>query len=118
MFFNFKNLTKIHLISKLADFRKGVIGLNYLLYELGYKEYEIGEVFIFFSKNRKSLKILFYSKTGFELWQKKLSSFNRYKIPLNLENNYVINKLEFKKLLLGFTILEKGFEEVKELKIL
>lgn len=111
MLFNIRNLNKIHLISKSVDFRKGVMGLNYLLIEQKYTEYEIGEIFIFFSKNRKALKILYYSKTGFELWYKKLSSFDRYKIPLNLESNSILSKLEFKKLLSGFTILEKGFEE-------
>ena len=46
MLFNFKNLAQIHLIHKSVDFRKGVVGLNYLLYEQGYEEYNIGEVFI------------------------------------------------------------------------
>ena len=84
MLFNLKTISQIHLIHKPIDFRKGVFGLNYLLYEQGYEQYDIGEIFIFFSKNRKSLKILYYSKTGFELWHKKLNNFNRYKIPLDL----------------------------------
>jgi transposase len=118
MLFNFKNLTQIHLIHKPVDFRKGVTGLNYLLYEQGHEEYSTGETFIFFSKNRKSLKILYYSKTGFELWYKKLSAFNRYKIPLNLENNHILNKAEFRKLLMGYIILEKGFFDNKTSKII
>ena len=118
MLFNLKNLNQIHLIHKSVDFRKGVVGLNYLLYEQNYQEYNIGEIFIFFSRNRKSLKILYYSKTGFELWYKKLSSFNRYKIPLNLESNHVLSKAEFKRLLMGFTILESGFKENKSSKII
>lgn len=111
MLFNFKNLEQIHLIHKSVDFRKGVIGLNYLLYEQGYEEYNIGEIFIFFSKNKKSLKILYYSKTGFELWHKKLS-LKRYKIPSDLNSNHILTKSEFKRLLSGYSILEKGFEEI------
>ena len=117
MLFNLKNLNQIHLIHKSVDFRKGVTGLNYLLYEQGYKEYNIGEIFIFFSKNKKSLKILYYSKTGFELWHKKLS-LKRYKIPSDLNNNHILAKAEFKKLLSGYSILEKGFEEISHLKII
>ena len=118
MLFNFKNLKQIHLIHKSVDFRKGVTGLNYLLYEQDYQEYDIGEVFIFFSKNRKGLKILYYSKTGFELWHKKLSAFNRYKIPVDLEGNHILSRVEFKRLLMGFTILEKGFTENRVSKII
>ena len=118
MLFNLKNLNQIHLIHKSVDFRKGVVGLNYLLYEQNYQEYNIGEIFIFFSRNRKSLKILYYSKTGFELWYKKLSSFNRYKIPQNLESNHILSKVEFKRLLMGFAILESGFKENKSSKII
>jgi transposase len=118
MLFNLKSLNQIHLIHKPVDFRKGITGLNYLLYEQGHQEYNIGEIFIFFSKNRKSLKILYYSKTGFELWHKKLSSFNRYKIPLNLESNHILSKVEFRRLLMGFTILESGFKENRSSKII
>lgn len=118
MLFNFRNLGQIHLIREPVDFRKGVTGLNYLLYEQGYQEYDIGEIFIFFSKDRKSLKILYYSRTGFELWHKKLSSRNRYKIPLNLEKNFILSKTEFKRLLMGFTILERGFCDNKISKII
>ncbi len=117
MLFNLKNLTQIHLIHKPVDFRKGVIGLNYLLYEQGYEEYDIGEIFIFFSKNKKSLKILYYSKTGFELWHKKLS-LKRYKIPSDLSNNHILVKSELKRLLYGYSILEKGFEEIINSRII
>jgi transposase len=117
MLFNLKNLTQIHLIHKPVDFRKGVIGLNYLLYEQGYEEYDIGEIFIFFSKNKKSLKILYYSKTGFELWHKKLS-LKRYKIPSDLSNNHILPKSELKRLLSGYLILEKGFEEIINSRII
>ena len=117
MLFNFKNLQQIHLIHKSVDFRKGVTGLNYLLYEQNYTEYNIGEIFIFFSKNRKSLKILYYSKTGFELWHKKLS-LKRYKIPADLDNNHILTKLEFRRLLSGYSILEKGFAEIFNLRII
>lgn len=116
MLFNLKNLSQIHLLHQPADFRKGIFGLNYLLYEQGYKEYEIGDSFIFFSKNRKNLKILYYSKTGFELWHKKLS-IRRYGIPSDLSNNHILTKLEFKRLLSGYSILEKGFEEISGSRI-
>ena len=117
MLFNFKNLQKIHLIHQSVDFRKGVIGLNYLLYEHNYTKYNIGDVFIFFSKNKKSLKILYYAKTGFELWYKKLSR-DRYKIPLGLDKNHILSKEELKKLLCGYSILEKGFCEISVSKII
>ena len=117
MFLNFKNLQQIYLIHKSVDFRKGVTGLNSLLYEHNYTEYNIGDVFIFFSKNKKSLKILCYSKTGFELWHKKLA-LEKYKIPANLDKNYLLNKTELKQLLSGYSILEKGFSEILPSKII
>ena len=117
MFLNINNLAKIHLLCKSVDFRKGLMGLNYYLYEEDYQEYNAGELFIFFSRNRKSLKILYYSVTGFELWYKKLSGFNRYKIPLDLGNNFILSKRDFMRLLLGYSILERGFEENKVSRI-
>ena len=117
MLFNFKNLQQIHLIHKSVDFRKGVIGLNYLLYEQNYTQYNVGDIFIFFSKNKRSLKILYYSRTGFELWYKKLS-LGSYKIPANLDRNYILSRKELKKLLSGYSILECGFEEILTSKIL
>ncbi len=118
MFLNINNLAKIHLLHKSVDFRKGLMGLNYYLYEEDYQEYNAGEIFIFFSRNRKSLKILYYSSTGFELWHKKLSGINRYKIPLDLGRDFILSKREFRRLLSGFSILERGFEKNKALKIL
>ena len=117
MLFNINNVSKIHLLHKSVDFRKGLLGLNYILYEESYQEYNIGEIFIFFSRNRKSLKILYYDVTGFELWYKKLSGFNRYKIPLDLGSNFILSKRDFMRLLLGYSILERGFEENKTSKI-
>ena len=117
MLFNFTNLAKIHLLHKSVDFRKGLLGLNYILYEEAYQEYKSGEIFIFFSRNRKSLKILYYCSTGFELWHKKLSGFNRYKIPLDLGSNFILSKRDFRRLLSGYSILERGFEENKTSKI-
>ena len=58
MLFNLSMLFLITLISKKVDFRKGVVGLNYVLYENNYKKHKIGDVYIFYSRNYKSLKIL------------------------------------------------------------
>ncbi len=102
MLFNINKVTKIHLLHKSVDFRKGLLGLNYILYEESYQEYNVGELFIFFSRNRKSLKILYYSVTGFELWYKKLSGFNRYKIPLDLGRNSILTL----RVIVKFCVLE------------
>ena len=117
MLFDFKNIGNTYLLHESVDFRKGVVGLSYTLYENNYRDYACGDIFIFFSKNRKSLKVLYYSASGFELWQKKLSFLNRYKIPLNLAENHILSKLEFEKLLGGYSILERGFIKNKVSRI-
>ena len=112
MIFNLKSLTKIQLIHHPVDFRKGVIGLSYELYKHNINSHQPGETYIFYSTNKKSLKILHYNKLGFELWHQKLTLLNRYKIPNKLTSNKIITKSQFVKLISGYTILEQGFTQL------
>ena len=110
MIFNLHSITKIHLLPKPIDFRKGVIGLSYELCKFNIPNSKSGEIFIFYSKNKKSLKILYHDNLGFELWHKKLiNKGEKYKIPNNLANIELLTKCQFTKLLTGYSILEKGF---------
>jgi hypothetical protein len=59
-----------------------------------------GHLFLFFSKNRASVKILYFDVSGFVVWHKVLER-GRYAIP---KNGGEIDSLEYKCLLEGVSI--------------
>lgn len=75
-----KKFPLIYFYLKAVDFRKSINGLTGVVEN----ELEIdlfgNTLFIFYCKNRKAIKILYWDKTGFALWYKKLEK-NCFPIP-------------------------------------
>ena len=71
---------QVFLHRKPVDFRKSINGLS------AYVEQEIqqdvfrGQVFVFCNKGKDKLKVLYWDKTGFALWYKRLEK-DRFKWP-------------------------------------
>jgi transposase len=66
----FKN---IFLCLKPVDFRKSVSGLS-VFSEYEFKiQFSCDDLFVFFNKDYKKIKILYWDQTGFALWYKSLT---------------------------------------------
>ena len=63
---------QIYFCRKFVDFRKSINGLS----EIAEQELKLapfsGALFIFISKRRDKIKILYWDRTGFALWYKRL----------------------------------------------
>lgn len=55
-----------------VDLRKGMYRLADLVYQTMHQNPQSGDVFIFLSKNRKTIKLLHYDRNGYVLYVKKL----------------------------------------------
>lgn len=63
---------KIHLASAPVDMRKSYQTLGVLVKNVLSKDPFCGHLFVFYNKRKDLVKILYWQKTGFCLWQKKL----------------------------------------------
>ena len=80
MLYPFKNLERIYLHRDYADFRKGVNGLIEQLLAIDNLDVQSSSLFVFCNKKRNSIKAIYWDKTGFCLWHKRLEKAT-YKWP-------------------------------------
>ena len=64
----FKKPDKIYLYGPIVDFRKQINGLCYIVESEFENELFDNNWFIFISKDKKEVKLLYWRKTGFALW--------------------------------------------------
>lgn len=85
-----------------VDFRKAINGLSLIVSEaMALSPFERA-LFVFCNKRRTQLKVLYWDKTGFVLWQKRLEK-ERFKWPKkNSANTITINHEQWSWLLRGF----------------
>ncbi len=76
-----------------VDMRKNINGLSVLVKEGMGLELKSSSLFIFCNQRRTHLKILYFDKSGFALWLKRLEG-SKFSWPKNLEEEVVsINQL-------------------------
>lgn len=81
----FVNPPDVFLHRDVVDFRKSINGLVGIVEdELEYDAYT-GTLFVFCNKTKDKLKILYWDKTGFALWYKRLEK-QKFKWPSNVTN--------------------------------
>ena len=83
-----------------TDMRKQIRGLSLQVESEMKLNLFSGSLFLFSSKNRKLLKILYWDKTGFVMWQKKLEK-QKFPWPNTEEDARKISMDQFKMLLSG-----------------
>lgn len=66
---------KVHLASAPVDMRKSYQTLGVLVKNVLNKDPFCGHLFVFYNKRKDLVKILYWQKNGFCLWQKKLEDF-------------------------------------------
>ena len=80
----FNDVPEVFLYRNFVDFRKSINGLSALV-EM---ELELpvmsGALFVFCNKGRDKLKILYWDKTGFALWYKRLEQ-DKFKWPIKVD---------------------------------
>ena len=108
--------TKIFLRPGVTDFRKQINGLSIIVKEELKENIFSGFLFMFCNKNRSRLKILYWDKTGFCLWMKRLEK-DKFPWPKNNEEKLEIDFEKFKMLLAGIDFFN-AHKELKFTKIL
>jgi transposase len=108
----------IYLHRDFVDMRKGILGLSALVSAEAMGNLMGKNLFVFCGKRRKSIKILYFDKSGFALWQKALEE-EKFCWPKKVNVETVIftpQQLEW--LLNGFDVLKmRPFAELEYEKI-
>ena len=102
---------KVYLYRDFIDFRKSINGLSIIVEQQMALTSTDGSVFVFCNKSRDKLKILYWDKTGFALWYKRLEK-DKFKWPKNIDmEQLVLSEQQLHWLLSGFDVL--GHQAVK-----
>lgn len=96
---------KIYLHRDFVDFRKSINGLSAIVeHKMSLPLFD-GALFVFCNKSRDKLKILYWDKTGFALWQKRLEKA-RFKWPhRHALNQLRLTEQQLQWLLSGFDVI-------------
>jgi transposase len=109
------NAVKIFIKPGFIDFRKQINGLSAYVANQMKKDIFSEAFYIFASRDRKKIKIIYWDKNGFCLWQKRLEK-DRFPWPQGNEESFELAFDEFKMLLSGIDFF-KAHKEIKGLKI-
>ena len=96
----------IYLHRDPVDFRKSINGLSVIVDEgMGLSPFGPG-LFVFCNRRRDKLKLLYWDKTGFALWYKRLEK-EKFKWPRkHQENTITVNHEQWDWLLRGLNFLD------------
>ena len=111
------NLNNLRIFIKpgRTDMRKQINGLSAMVENEFKKDPMSGNLFLFCGRGRKNLKIIYWDKNGFCLWQKKLV-FDKFPWPDETDQNFELTKQELEMLLSGIDFFHKH-REVKFRKV-
>jgi len=87
---SFKN---IYLFRPFVDFRKSIDGLSLIVESEMKLDPFSNYLFIFGNRKKDKLKVLYWDKTGFALWYKRLEE-DKYIWPVHHEQDNVILKVK------------------------
>jgi transposase len=114
MFTNFSEY-QVFIKPGRTDMRKAIVSLNEIIaYEMNLDIYS-KSLFLFCSKNKKTIKIVYWDKNGFCIWQKKLEKEKFFWPKMKSEIDKIsIQQLQW--LLLGIDF-NSGHKEINLSKI-
>ena len=78
----------IYLFRSFVDMRKQINGLAEIVEQAMELNPFSSSIFVFTGKKRKNIKMIYWDKTGFALWYKRLEE-DRFKWPLHLEGTNI-----------------------------
>jgi len=97
---------KVYLALGHTDMRKAINGLSIVVEQLELDPFS-GHLFVFSNRRRKILKILYWERNGFCLWQKRLEK-QRFKWPKTEAEVMEVGQRELRWLLDGLKIVQKS----------
>jgi transposase len=108
------SFTNIFIHRDPVDMRKGINGLCELVELVGMGSLSQPNLFVFAGRRKHMIKVLYFDKSGFCLWQKKLDEA-RFAWPKKLSDEVVeITPEVFSWLLDGYDVWKmKPFAEIK-----
>ncbi|TMO56139.1 IS66 family insertion sequence hypothetical protein [Pseudoalteromonas aurantia] len=101
----FVGVPEVYLHHAFVDFRKSINGLAALVESELELSAMSGAVFVFCNKGRDKLKILYWDRTGFALWYKRLEK-DKFKWPTKLHGPTLsLSEQQLHWLLSGFDVI-------------
>jgi transposase len=88
-----------------TDMRKAINGLSILVEQAMDLNPFSGDLFVFCNRLRNILKILYWDRNGFCLWQKRLEK-DRFKWPQSVDEVITIDQRQLQWLLSGLDIAD------------
>jgi transposase len=106
--------SEIYLYFEAVDMRKSINGLSALAQVGAGADWSKDQLFVFVNKKRRLMKILYYDKTGFAMWSKRLEEdrFPWKKIFKDRVSSVTASDLEL--VLSGVNIFSKHTEKFYE----
>ncbi len=102
---------EIHIYRRPVDMRKNINGLSVIVAaEMGL-DLKKSSLFIFCNRRRTHMKMLYFDKSGFALWLKRLEE-SKFPWPRNLEQEVILIAAEDLELLLDEVNVWTRFEKV------
>ena len=89
MFRPSNTIETVWLCREAVDFRKGINGLAVLVEGQLSKDPFSEHLFVFTNRKRDKIKILYWERSGFCLWQKRLEQ-EKFKWPTHLEGDVMV----------------------------
>ena len=83
------DLPAVYLCREIVDFRKGINGLAVLVEETLEQDPFSEQLFVFCNRRRDRIRILYWERNGFCLWQKRLEKA-RFKWPRQEQDDVVV----------------------------
>ena len=83
------DIETVWLCREAVDFRKGINGLAVLVEAKLCKDPFSEHLFVFTNRKRDKIKILYWERSGFCLWQKRLER-EKFKWPTHLEGDVMV----------------------------
>ena len=101
------NGIKIWVSSKPLDMRKSYDSIVDLVCGDWKKNVLSGELFVFFNRQSDKVKLLYWDRTGYCIWQKRLEK-GRFRLPNMQSSCYSLSASDFNCLLEGIDLVDKG----------
>lgn len=94
---------RVYLFLGITDMRKSINGLSILVEDSLELDPFSGSLFVFCNRRRNIIKMLYWDKNGFCLWQKRLEK-DHFKWPESKEEVFSISRRELGWLIAGLDI--------------
>ena len=101
---------RVYVVPGVTDMRKAIDGLSILVEECLERDPFSGHLFGFCNRRRDMVKVLYWDRNGFCLWQKRLER-GKFKWPVGVEEVKSLSMREFEWLLEGFSVFELEMQE-------